>query len=48
MEDKKIIGIVVIEKVVMVLICCIFYLIKIIVELFKDLVLNEVNIDVIN
>ena len=48
MEDKKITGIAVTDKVVMVSIRRIPYSTKITAELFKDLALNEVNIDVIN
>src|SRR5690554_5145259 len=48
MEEKKITGIAVTDKVIMVLIRRIPYTTKITAELFKDLALNEVNIDVIN
>lgn len=48
MEDKKITGIAVTDKVVMVSIRRIPYSTKIAAELFKELALNEVNIDVIN
>jgi len=48
MEDKKITGIAVTDKVIMVSIRRIPYTTKVTAELFKDLALNEVNIDVIN
>ncbi|WP_025724713.1 aspartate kinase [Acholeplasma granularum] len=48
MEDKKITGIAVSDKVVMVSIRRIPYSAKITASLFKDLALNEVNVDVIN
>src|SRR5690554_1568700 len=48
MEEKKITGIAVTDKVIMVSIRRIPYDTKVTAKLFKDLALNEVNIDVIN